>query len=171
MTDVTTEDQTNDPLVTVCADCLCASCWYAEFICQGAMTADIKQMRRSELIALGREHPDYWTDEARRDGRRRATMGTNTIDAVCINCGHDASVHSEDRCKQCDCIGLATLGKRLRSKAELLEKLEQHRENVRLWTGGFLAQTEPDPDERAAILRELKAAIFTLEWVLGEHLS
>jgi len=51
--------------------------------------------------------------------------------------------------------------------AELVEKLEQHRENLRLWRNGYLAPTEPDPDEREAVMRELRTAISTIEWVLG----
>lgn len=55
----------------------------------------------------------------------------------------------------------------IRSQGELEEKLEQHRENLRLWETGFLTPTEPDPDERTRIMTELRAAIVTLTWVLG----
>jgi hypothetical protein len=43
------------------------------------------------------------------------------------------------------------------------ERLAQHRENLRLWENGFLTPTEPDPQERGCVVRELKAAIAELE--------
>ena len=45
----------------------------------------------------------------------------------------------------------------------IAERLKQHRDNLHLWQSGFLAPTEPDEDERAAVMRELRAAIFELE--------
>lgn len=53
----TTEQKTT---ITVCAACLCASCWQGIFMCQQSKTADIVEKTREELIALNREHPDYW---------------------------------------------------------------------------------------------------------------
>lgn len=43
------------------------------------------------------------------------------------------------------------------------ERLFQHRENLKLWQGGYLNFTEPDELEREAVKRELKAAIAELE--------
>ena len=63
-----------------------------------------------------------------------------------------------------------TSGSRIDVKtlADITEKLEQHKDNLRLWKNGYLAPTEPDANEREAIMRELKAAIVTLEWVLSD---
>lgn len=48
-------------------------------------------------------------------------------------------------------------------RRHVAERHGQHRENLRLWTQGVLTPTEPDPDERAAVIRELRAAIAELE--------
>jgi hypothetical protein len=50
-------------LVTVCDQCLQASCWQGEFYCQEYKTAGTKQMTRKELAKLGRENSDYWMPE------------------------------------------------------------------------------------------------------------
>lgn len=47
-------------------------------------------------------------------------------------------------------------------------RLEQHRENLGLWESGFLAPTEPDPDERRRVMDHLRVAINELEEVLKE---
>jgi epoxyqueuosine reductase QueG len=47
-------------LVTVCDQCLQASCWQGEFYCHEDKTAGTKQMTRKELAKLGRENSDYW---------------------------------------------------------------------------------------------------------------
>lgn len=62
------ENDTTDPLVTVCANCRQASCWYAEFMCDESKTADVVEVRRSQLVKEAREHPHYWTDEAIANG-------------------------------------------------------------------------------------------------------
>ncbi len=57
-----------DPLVTVCAECMTASCWYGRFMCGDAQGANTKQVRRSELAKKRREHPENWTKEAIENG-------------------------------------------------------------------------------------------------------
>lgn len=52
MTDTTDYD------VTVCAECLTASCWHGEFMCQKAKYAGLVIKRASELRAMNREHSD-----------------------------------------------------------------------------------------------------------------
>ena len=69
-------------------------------------------------------------------------------------------------CPKCHGTGLISTG--MRTRAEMLTKLEQHKENLQLWESGYLAPTEPDADERATIMRELKAAIATLEWAMSD---
>ena len=55
--------------VTVCSECLTASCWHGEFMCDGAKYADIKEMPKSELKKLGLEHPSHW-DKSSEWGER-----------------------------------------------------------------------------------------------------
>ena len=47
------------------------------------------------------------------------------------------------------------------------ERLAQHRDNLPMWQEptGYLLPTEPDPEERERVRRELKACIFELEWI------
>ncbi len=45
--------------VTVCAACLCASCWNGFFYCEQYKTAGTVEMPLDELLALRREHPSY----------------------------------------------------------------------------------------------------------------
>jgi hypothetical protein len=59
--------QDGDYLVTVCAECLTASCWHGEFMCQRARGANITHRRASELRALDREHPDHFSVEKLRE--------------------------------------------------------------------------------------------------------
>jgi hypothetical protein len=47
-------------LITVCDQCLQASCWQGVFYCDDAKTAGTVQKTRAELAKLGREHSDYW---------------------------------------------------------------------------------------------------------------
>ena len=46
--------------VTVCAECLRASCWQGTFMCEQSQAAGTVEKTRDELKALGLEHPDYW---------------------------------------------------------------------------------------------------------------
>lgn len=57
------ESADDDRLVTVCASCLCASCWLYEFCCDAYRTADVRKLPVRELRALDREHPSYWAKE------------------------------------------------------------------------------------------------------------
>ena len=50
----------DDLLVTVCAECLRASCWQAVFQCEAWRTASTKQMRVAELRALALESSHHW---------------------------------------------------------------------------------------------------------------
>jgi hypothetical protein len=54
----------DDKWITVCSECLRASCWQGEFYCDDYMDAGIVEKRRSELALLKRESPHYWE----RDG-------------------------------------------------------------------------------------------------------
>lgn len=54
---------TPDRKVYVCAECLTASCWHGEFMCQRSRTANIKTLTVAELDVLGREHPDNYSIE------------------------------------------------------------------------------------------------------------
>jgi len=56
------EWRAEDKEVTVCADCLKASCWQGYFYCETYKTADIKQMTVRELSDLHLENPAYWDE-------------------------------------------------------------------------------------------------------------
>lgn len=55
-----------DRLVTVCAGCLCASCWQGKQMCHGSDNAATIRVPVSDLRALGREHECYWTEACER---------------------------------------------------------------------------------------------------------
>lgn len=46
--------------ITVCSECLRASCWQGEFMCDKARTAGTVEKTREQLAQLNREHPSYW---------------------------------------------------------------------------------------------------------------
>ena len=50
----------HDYKVTVCDNCLQASCWQGEFMCEGSREAGTTDLPISELKKLGYEHPFYW---------------------------------------------------------------------------------------------------------------
>ena len=50
-----------DREVTVCAECLCASCWHGEFYCSKYRYANITKKTVRELNELNREHPDNYS--------------------------------------------------------------------------------------------------------------
>jgi hypothetical protein len=52
-----------DYYVTVCAECLCSSCWLMIFPCEKAQRANTKEIRASELRELARENADYYSRE------------------------------------------------------------------------------------------------------------
>jgi hypothetical protein len=53
--------------VTVCAECLRASCWHGEFMCDRAEMADVTERTVAELDALGLEHPERYSAEKVRE--------------------------------------------------------------------------------------------------------
>ena len=57
------EDMNERRTVTVCAECLCASCWQAVFFCDDYMHADVVEKTVFELEELGLESPHYWEPE------------------------------------------------------------------------------------------------------------
>lgn len=50
----------SEKMVTVCAECLRASCWLGTFMCEKSRNADTVEMAVSELLQLRREHPDWF---------------------------------------------------------------------------------------------------------------
>ncbi len=57
----------DDRKITVCAECLTASCWHGEFMCDRSRNAGITTRLASELDALGREHPGNYSVEKIRE--------------------------------------------------------------------------------------------------------
>jgi hypothetical protein len=51
-------------MITVCAACKMATCWWGLFMCNEARNANVVDMPVSELIKLGREHPSFLTPES-----------------------------------------------------------------------------------------------------------
>lgn len=49
-----------DSKITVCAECIEASCWLGEFMCEGSRNAGVIQKTVEELIRETGEHPSYW---------------------------------------------------------------------------------------------------------------
>lgn len=52
-----------DWIVTVCANCLMASCWHGDFYCDEAQTAGLVDKKASELRALGHENRWHFSRE------------------------------------------------------------------------------------------------------------
>jgi hypothetical protein len=50
-----------DYYVTVCAECMRASCWHGEALCALSRGADTEDVRASDLLTLGLEHRDRFS--------------------------------------------------------------------------------------------------------------
>ncbi len=50
----------SDDVITVCDNCLTASCWLGEFYCEQYKTAGTVEKTVAELKELNLEHSDYW---------------------------------------------------------------------------------------------------------------
>jgi hypothetical protein len=50
-------------MITVCAECLRASCWQGIFYCEDFKWANITRKTVEELNRLNLEHPDYWKND------------------------------------------------------------------------------------------------------------
>jgi len=49
--------------VTVCAECLRASCWHGEFMCERSRDANVRTLTVRQLRSLNLEHPDNYSRE------------------------------------------------------------------------------------------------------------
>lgn len=47
-------------LITVCSECLRASCWHGEFMCEMSRNAGTVKKGERELDRLAIEHPSYY---------------------------------------------------------------------------------------------------------------
>jgi hypothetical protein len=56
-----------DRRVTVCAECLRASCWHGEFMCDKSRGADVTTRTVRELDALGYEHAEHYSSARVRE--------------------------------------------------------------------------------------------------------
>jgi len=54
-------------LITVCEECLTASCWHGEFMCDNAVNANIIQKTVKELMGLNLEHEDNWIKQIKNN--------------------------------------------------------------------------------------------------------
>ena len=53
----------DNKLIEVCSECLMASCWYHEFMCDNSWGAGTVLKTKKELRKLKREHSDNWSNE------------------------------------------------------------------------------------------------------------
>ena len=53
----------DERMITVCAACLCASCWQGAFMCDEAYNVGTVDLPISNLREMGREHPQYWEEK------------------------------------------------------------------------------------------------------------
>lgn len=51
----------NTRKVTVCSECLKASCWHGESMCERSRGANVTQRTVDVLRALNREHPSHYS--------------------------------------------------------------------------------------------------------------
>jgi hypothetical protein len=56
-------DNFENKRIEVCDRCLCACCWYGEFMCDGARHAGTRVMTVGELRLLNRENEENWGAE------------------------------------------------------------------------------------------------------------
>ena len=56
--------------VTICDECLKASCWQGIFMCDNAYTAGTMDLDVEYLKVRALEHPDWWADEVPTWARR-----------------------------------------------------------------------------------------------------
>jgi hypothetical protein len=68
---VSGDDLPPNLLITVCAECLQASCWQGEFYCQKFKTANIIDLTVKRLRALALESPHYWAQDPRAEHWRK----------------------------------------------------------------------------------------------------
>ena len=52
-----------DKIIEVCSECLQASCWHGEFMCDDSRDAGTVLKPVSELLKLRLEHSQHWSDE------------------------------------------------------------------------------------------------------------
>lgn len=48
-----------DEYITVCENCLRSACWQGIFVCDDSAFAGTIKKKKSELLLLNLEHPDY----------------------------------------------------------------------------------------------------------------
>ena len=56
-------DKFEKKLIEVCSECLTASCWHGEFMCDNSRSAGTELRTVYQLRKLNKEHPDSWSDE------------------------------------------------------------------------------------------------------------
>lgn len=140
-------------LITVCDQCLQASCWQGKFMCDKATNAGVVQKTREELAKLNLEHPDNWKtddelnetpltgvavyDEIKRLKKEIAAL------QVCKTCDGDGimsvladvlppdetEVYDDVRCAECDGTGIGYFARTtldLKAAKDLLREVLGH---------------------------------------------
>jgi hypothetical protein len=57
----TKQTDPNTRMVTVCSECLQASCWHGEFMCERSRGANVTRRTVGVLRGLDREHPSHYS--------------------------------------------------------------------------------------------------------------
>jgi hypothetical protein len=66
---------TDSRYVTVCSECLCASCWQGVFLCHKSGAAGTMDLDVRYLAARALESPEWWGDPIEVDQLVRRTLG------------------------------------------------------------------------------------------------
>ena len=68
-----------DNKITVCDECLRASCWQGYFMCDNSNLAGTTEKTKEELIKLDLEHPDHWEYDTAKSRFRKWQKGITNI--------------------------------------------------------------------------------------------
>lgn len=75
--------------------------------------------------------------------------------------GFMRSLNPDAEQRRCDeCTAMLRI-----AKSHIEARLKQHSDNLHLWLSEALTPTEPEEEERAAVIRELRAAIVELQGI------
>lgn len=57
----------DDKIIEVCDNCLKASCWHGEFMCDNSCSAGTKLKTIAELKKLALENKEYWSNKKMKE--------------------------------------------------------------------------------------------------------
>lgn len=77
-------------MITVCNACLMACCWQGEFMCADAKGAGTVEKTIGELVALDREHPEFWDIDPNEGVSHRVVRSRQRASSVTWRANRDA---------------------------------------------------------------------------------